>query len=139
MTTPSVDVSILQNSLGIQPPTDGDILAIVGPADGGAFDTPGLYGRTKGVQTDFIGGPLVEAGALAIEVASRPVVLVRTQTTTAGAIGSITLDMDGTAVPVAAQGSTPTSPTSGHSMGDGRCPQSPPSGRVSPSPSRTAR
>lgn len=34
-------------------------------------------------------------------------VLVRADTTTAGAIGSLTLNMDGTAIPVAAQGSAP--------------------------------
>lgn len=57
MTTPNVEVRILQNSLGIQTPTDGDVLAIIGPADDGALNTPGLYGRTRAAQADFVGGP----------------------------------------------------------------------------------
>lgn len=108
MTTPKVEVTILQNSLGIQPPTDGDVLAIVGPADGGALNTVGLYGRTKGAQADFVGGPLVEAAAVAIEVARRPVVLCRTDTTTDGVIGTVDLSgMTGTVVPRGATGAFP--------------------------------
>lgn len=108
MTTPKVEVTILQNSLGIQPPTDGDILAIVGPAADGPLNVVGLYGRTKGAQADFVGGPLVEAAAVAIEVARRPVVLCRTDTTTDGVIGTVDVDgMTGTVVPRGTTGALP--------------------------------
>lgn len=90
---PEVQVSILQNSLGLQDPSQGDALAIVGPATAGTLETPGLYGRATAAQADFEDGPLVEAAACALEITGRPVVLVRCDTTTVGAMGAI--DDDG--------------------------------------------
>lgn len=92
---PSVDVSVKTRSLGLQDAGQGESLAIVGPAPSSniAAATPLLYGSATSLSADHVDGPLVEAGALALEITGRPVVLVRTETTTAGARG--TIDDDG--------------------------------------------
>lgn len=112
MTLPKVEVRIRTRSLGLSVPGEGETLAILGPADAGAFNAPALYGRTGDVETDFEGGPLVEAAAIALEVTGRPVVLVRCETTTPGAMGALDLDnVTGTAVPRATSGATPNDDT----------------------------
>lgn len=108
---PSVDVTVKTRSLGLQDPSQGDALAIVGPAPSSsiAVNTPLLYGRDTDVAADHVDGPLVEAAAIGLAVTGRPVVLVRCATTTAGAMGSIDVsNVTGTAVPVATSGAEPT-------------------------------
>lgn len=113
---PEVTVTIKQNSLGLQDPSAGDALAIVGPSSAGptidgvadAYNKPLLYGSTNAAKTDYVSGALVEAAAVGLEVTGRPVVLVRTEATTAGEMTDIdTGDITGTAVPVATDGQEP--------------------------------
>lgn len=108
-TLPEVTVTILQNSLGLQSPGDGDALAIVAPSLSGTANTPGLYGRATAAKADFGDvGQLSEAAAIGLELTGRPVVLVKCATTTAGAIGTVvTSGVTGTAVPVATSGVEP--------------------------------
>jgi hypothetical protein len=61
----------------------------VGPASAGTLNTPLGYARTKDVVAAFTSGPMVEAACYALERFGRPVVLVRSAATTAGALGTI--------------------------------------------------
>ena len=105
---PSVNINILDGALGILPQTDGDVMAIAGPADAGSYDTPVAYARGKYVQQAFGDGPLVEAACHAIERYGKPVVLTRTKITDSGTYG--TLDdsgVTGTSVVTLHGGTTP--------------------------------
>jgi hypothetical protein len=109
-TIPSIDVTIKDNSLGLQDPADGDALAIIGPANaaGLVVNKPLLYGSSSSIEADAIDGPLVEAGCDGLVITGRPVILVRCGTTTAGAFGDIDASgVDGTAVVVAKSGAEP--------------------------------
>lgn len=109
-TIPSVDVTIKDNSLGLQDPADGDALAIIAPgnASGLLVNKPLLYGSSSSIEADAIDGPLVEAGCDGLVVTGRPVILVRCATTTAGAFGDLDVaGVDGTAVPVPKSGAEP--------------------------------
>lgn len=98
MTQPSVNITELDGSVGILPPTSGGLLALLGTSSSGPLDTPATYARIKDVVATFGAGPLVEAAAHAIEVYGRPVVLVRTGQTTAGATSAVTSVATGTSV-----------------------------------------
>jgi len=108
---PSVEVTVLQNSLGLKSLGAGDALAIIGPAPLGnvSADTPELYGRATTVKAGHGElGPLTEAAACGLELTGRPVLLVRCATTTAGAVGTIDDDdVTGTAVVTATSGLEP--------------------------------
>jgi len=101
MTQPAVTITELDGALGILPPSEGALLAIVGPATGGtvAVDTPAAYARVSDVQTAFGAGPLVEAAAYAITKFGRPVLCVMTAHTTAGELSTALLTGSGTATP----------------------------------------
>ena len=105
---PNVNINILDGALGVLPQTDGDVMAIAGPADAGAFDTPVAYARGKYVQNAFGDGLLVEAACHAIERYGKPVILTRTKTTTAGSYGTLdTSGVTGTSVVTLHGGTTP--------------------------------
>jgi hypothetical protein len=87
----------LDGALGILPPTEGALLALVGTSSSGTVDTPAAYARVSDVVADFGRGPLVEAAAYAITVFGRPVLLTRTGDTTAGSLTSAVLTGTGTA------------------------------------------
>ena len=96
---PAVDLTILDGGLGIIPPTNGDVLAIVGPASSGPLNTPAAFARGKDVQTNFTSGLMVEAAALLIQLTGKPVVVIRTNTTTPGTTTGFASSFAGTAVP----------------------------------------
>jgi hypothetical protein len=77
MTQPQVNITELDGTLGVLPPSAGKLLALAGPADSGAVDTPASYAKVKDVVAVYGGGPLVEAAAHAIEKYGKPVLLVR--------------------------------------------------------------
>ncbi len=89
----------LDGALGILPPTEGALLAIVGTSTSGTVDTPAAYARVSDVVAAFGFGPLVEAAAYAITKFGRPVLLVRTGDTTAGALSDLLDGVTGTASP----------------------------------------
>jgi len=97
MTQPAVTMTELDGALGILPPTEGALLAIVGTSSSGTVDTPAAYARVSDVVADFGLGPLVEAAAYAITKFGRPVLCVRTGDTTAGSLTSAVLTGTGTA------------------------------------------
>lgn len=96
---PSVQQNILDGALGVMPASLGDILALVGPASGGPYNTPAGFGRSTDVVSNFVGGPLVEAAAYALEYLGRPIIVVRTHTTTPGSYGTLSVSFTGTSVP----------------------------------------
>lgn len=90
MSTPKVTITELDGSLGVLPPSAGKLLAIIGVAEKGTKETPATYARITDLSSDFGVGPMVEAAARAIERTGRPVVVVRTEQSTAGSAGSVT-------------------------------------------------
>lgn len=89
MTLPGVTITELDGALGVLPPSAGRLLAIIGAASSGPFETPATFARTKSVTDSFGSGPLVEAATSAIEKYQKPVVVIRTNTTTAAAAGAV--------------------------------------------------
>jgi hypothetical protein len=89
----------IDGALGILPPTEGALLAVVGTcADGTvAANTPAAYARVSDLVTAFGRGPMVEAAAYAITKFGRPVLCVKTGNTTAGTLTSAVLTGTGTA------------------------------------------
>lgn len=100
MTQPAANLTEQDGQLGVLPPSSGRLLALVGAAPSAtlAINTPASYGRVKDLVTALVRGPLLEAAAHAIEKYGKPVVVVRTADTTAGAGGSITFVGTGTSV-----------------------------------------
>lgn len=89
MSQPSVIITQTDGSLGILPPSSGDLFAVVGVSSAGPIATPATYARVKDVVAAFGSGPLVEAACHYIERYGRPVVLVRTTATTVGTASAI--------------------------------------------------
>lgn len=78
MSQPQVTIDELDGQLGVLPPSAGRLLAMVGAAVSGPFDTPATFARVQDIRAVFTGGLLVEAAAYYIQRFGRPVVLVRT-------------------------------------------------------------
>jgi hypothetical protein len=89
MSQPNIVITEIDGALGVTPESAGKLLALVGPANSGPTNVPASFGRVKDVLSAYGGGPLVEAGAHAIERYGRPVILVRTDATTAGALAAV--------------------------------------------------
>lgn len=89
MTTPSVEVTVLDGALGILPASAGKILAVMGPAVSGTKNLAGTYGRVQDLVSDFSGGAGVEAAAAHIDRTGRPVLFIRTDDNADGAAGTV--------------------------------------------------
>lgn len=109
MTVPAVIITELDGALGVLPPTSGRLLAVVGPASAGPYNTPASFAKVKDLITNFTRGPGIEPAAHHIERYGRAVVFVRTETSQAGsyldevdeeagAIGAITKTGTGSSV-----------------------------------------
>lgn len=98
MTQPNVLITELDGALGVLPSTLGALLAVVGAASSGPFDTPATFGRTSDVIATFGKGPAVEAAAEWIEKYGRPVLFTRSHTTVAASADAIVLAVTGTSV-----------------------------------------
>lgn len=85
MTQPAVTINELDGALGILPATSGRLMAFVGVSSTGPLDTPATFARTTDVVANFGEGPMVEAACYEIEKYGRPVIIVRTGSTNAGA------------------------------------------------------
>lgn len=106
MTVPKVTLNRLDNQLGVAIQT-AEILALCGQSAGGPLNTCGVYARKQDVISTFVDGPLVEAACYEIEWTGKPVVLCRTDKTTAGAVGTITFTGTGSSVVTAHAGVEP--------------------------------
>lgn len=98
MSQPAVQITELDGALGVLPPSAGKLYAVVGPSSGGPLNAPATYARVKDLIATFGVGPLVEAAAHYIERYGRPVLVVRTATTTAGAASAVAEGGTGTSV-----------------------------------------
>ena len=108
MTQPGVTLTELDGALGILPATAGKLFALVGTATAGPTNTPATFARVKDVQASFGAGPLVEAAAYYIERYGKPVLLVRTDHTTAAAVSAVdSHSATGTSAVTVHSGSTP--------------------------------
>jgi hypothetical protein len=104
MSQPAVTITEQDGALGILPPSSGRLFALVGYSTTGAVATPATYARVKDVVADRGAGPLVEAACHYIERYGKPVVIVGTGATVAGAVSAVTSVATGTSV-VAVQAS----------------------------------
>lgn len=102
MSIPNVVLIELANALGIVANGADEVQVLIGCSSSGPTATPAAYGTKTGAHADFGEGPLVEAAALSLdETEGTPVILIRTPSSTPGALGTIDLDLfTGTAVPV---------------------------------------
>lgn len=82
---PAVILTELNGATGVSS-AGKPLLAIVGCSSTGTAGVVGSYAKKSDVQADFGVGPLVEAACYAIEAYRKPVLIVKTTTTTAGAI-----------------------------------------------------
>lgn len=104
---PGVKTTEADGGLGINPPTTGGMMAIVGPAPAGPSATPSAFARVADIETTYSNGPTVEAAAYAIERYGRPIIFVRTGATNVGTYGAVTFTGTGTSVPTTAAGTFP--------------------------------
>lgn len=98
MSQPNVSITELDGALGVLPTSAGKVYALAGASSSGPTNQPATFARTKDVIGTFGAGPLVEAACHYIERYGKPVVLVRTAASTAGAAGAVTKDGTGTSV-----------------------------------------
>lgn len=98
-----VDITLLDGALGVVPSdVGGHIGVIAGPASTGPLNIPAAFARPRDVETNFGYGPMVDFATAAIARTGKPCVVLRTDTTTAGAYTSvITTGVTGTSVPTA--------------------------------------
>jgi len=100
MSQPAYNVNELDGTQGVTQPSSGR-LALIGPCAGGTVALPQTFGRVKELVAALLGGPTVEAAAHYIERYGKPVVVVPTAKSVAGAYGAIGGTMAGTSVPTA--------------------------------------
>lgn len=98
MTQPNVLITQLDGALGVLPASNGSLLAVIGVASSGPFDTPATFGRASDVQTNYGTGPGVEAASLWINVFGRPVLFVRSHATVSATCEAIVTAVIGTSV-----------------------------------------
>lgn len=91
MTQPAVNITELDGALGVLPPSAGALFALIGASTGGtlAVNTPATFAKVRDLVAAAGVGPLVEAAAHYVERYGKPVVIVRTGQTTAGACGAV--------------------------------------------------
>jgi Protein of unknown function (DUF2586) len=107
MTLPAVNITEQDGALGILPPTAGRLFALVGYSTLGTVNAPATYARVKDIVAAKGAGPLVEAAAHYIERYGKPVLLVNTGSSVAGAVGSVTSTATGTSVVTITASPTP--------------------------------
>ncbi len=99
MTIGAVNITELQNNLGLPPPDFADIAAVAGCCSAGPVDTPALYASPRGLRADFGDGPAVEAACNIMSRTGKYVLFNRTTSSTAGTVGTQdTSDITGTAL-----------------------------------------
>lgn len=105
---PGTKISILDNQIGVAPPSTGDRLAVVGPCTLGPSNTPTLCWSATDVTTTFGVGPAVEAACYEIKHTGRPVLFVRTDTFDDGGYSDLDVDgVEGTSVITTNAGTEP--------------------------------
>ncbi len=90
MTQPAVVITEQDGALGVLPPSDGKLYAVVGPATGGTANVPATYARVRDLVAAFTSGPAVEAAAHFIDTYGRPVLFVKSAASVAGTVTAVT-------------------------------------------------
>ncbi len=98
---PSVSVTKIDGQTGVVRPSSDGILAIIAPSSSGTANQPAAYTRGDLAHTDFGLGPLPAIASYHLDVAKKPVLLVKPSTDTAAAYGAVTHAGTGTSVPTA--------------------------------------
>lgn len=98
MSQPAFNVTELDGALGVLPPSEGKLYALLGVSSLGPTDVPSTFARIKDIVAAYGGGPLVEAAAHYIERYGRPVILVRTGQTVVGTATAPVFTGTGTSV-----------------------------------------
>lgn len=100
MTLPDIEITELQNALGVVPPGNDEIQIVIGCSSKGPLQTLATYGSIPDLVADFGHGPLVESAARSLlDSNGTPVVVCRAPNSTAGACGAtVTSGVTGTAV-----------------------------------------
>lgn len=105
MSQPEVTLTELDGALGILPASSGKLLAVVGVSSTGTKNAPATYGRITDLVAAFGKGPMVEAAAHHIRRTGKPVIVVRTDESTAAATSAVVHTGTGTST-----GTVATSP-----------------------------
>lgn len=96
---PKVVTNELDGALGITPSQSGAPMVCLGSCASGTKNVPAIFSRVSDVTAAFTRGPAVEDACYAIQTYGKPVMIVRTNDTTPGACGAVTLTGQGTAAP----------------------------------------
>lgn len=98
MSQPSVTITELDGALGVLPQSGGKLHALVGPSSAGLTNTPAAFAKARDIIANYTSGPLVEAATHYVERYQRPVIVVRTGNTVAGAAAALVNTVSGTSV-----------------------------------------
>ncbi len=93
---PTTEITKIDGQTGVVRPSSTGVCAIVAPAPSGTANIAATYARSSQAVTDYGKGRLTELAAYVMPASGHPAVLVRCDTTTEGAYGTITDDVDGT-------------------------------------------
>lgn len=85
---PNSEIEVKNGGLGAAYPNGADVLAVVGAATSGPFNTPILVSG-DGIAENFTSGPATDFANYGFQVFKRPVLFVRATADTAGALGTI--------------------------------------------------
>lgn len=108
MSQPSVTITEQDGALGVLPPSQGKLLAVVGPASSGTSNAPATFARVKDLVATFTGGPAVEAASHYIDVYGRPVLFVKSAASVAASMTAlVSTALGGTSVVTVAASPTP--------------------------------
>jgi len=89
-------ITIQDGGIGLVSPGSDRMHAKVGPCEKGTVNTVYTFGDQQTILSTLGDGPLAESAALALLTSKRPVICVRTPSSTAGAAGSVTPTRVGT-------------------------------------------
>lgn len=96
MTLPNATTRETDGTIGALPTTTGGPLAVVGASSSGPLNLPALFTRAEDVASFFGDGPMPELAAYYTQKKGFPVIAVRTATTVAGTVSSVTQTGTGT-------------------------------------------
>jgi hypothetical protein len=95
---PSVQITKSDGNTGVVKPSADGILAIIAPSQSGTPNVPASFARRDLALAEYGYGPLVEVAAYDMDVAGKPVVLVKSNASTAAEASAVTTMGGGTAV-----------------------------------------
>lgn len=104
---PNVGITKVDRQTGVVRPSLTGVLAIIAPCEKGSLNTPQGYTDAKLALADLGRGPLTGWAGAVMGITKKPVVLIRSKSSTAGSVGSPTTVGGGTSVVTVANSPTP--------------------------------